>query len=73
VIVMESGGRKHETYVPYVVGFPSHPMSRKEVEEKAMELMAPRLGNSRARQVVERVRTLERMKNGGELVAMIAS
>lgn len=73
VIVIEKGGRRHETYVPYVVGFPSHPMSRQEVEEKALELMAPRLGSSRAQQVVERVRTLEQMKNGGELVAMIAS
>ncbi len=72
VIVVENGGRKHETYVPYVVGFPSHPMSRQEVEEKALELMAPRLGNARAKQVVERVRTLEQLKNGGELVAMIA-
>jgi 2-methylcitrate dehydratase PrpD len=73
VIVVENGGKKHETYVPYVVGFPSHPMSRQEVEDKAMELMSPRLGSTRARQVVERVRTLEQLKNGGELVRMIAS
>lgn len=73
VIVMEKGGKKHETYVPYVVGFPSHPMSRQEVEEKAMELMGPRLGTARAKLVVERVRELEKLKNGGDLVGMIAS
>lgn len=73
VIVIEHGGRKHEAYVPYVVGFPSHPMSRQEVEEKAMELMAPRLGTARAKQVVECVRALDQLKNGGELVEMIAS
>ena len=66
MIVIENGGKNlHEIYVPYVVGFPSHPMSRQEVEDKAMELMSPRLGSARARQVVERVRTLEQLKNGG--------
>jgi 2-methylcitrate dehydratase PrpD len=72
VIVIENGGRRHEIYVPYVVGFPSHPMSRQEVEEKAIELMAPRLGSARAERVVERVRSLEQLKNGSELIAMIA-
>jgi 2-methylcitrate dehydratase PrpD len=72
VIVMENGGKRHEIYVPYVVGFPSHPMSRDEVEAKAVELMAPRLGEARARQVVARVRTLETMSNPRELIELIA-
>ncbi len=73
VIVMERGGRRHEIFVPYVVGFPSHPMSAAEVEAKAMELMAPRLGEKRARAVVEQVRELEGMKSAGRLAGMIAS
>ena len=73
VIVVENGGKRHETYVPYVVGFPSHPMSREDVEAKAIELMAPRLGDSRARQVVTRVRSLESMQNARELIGLIAS
>ncbi len=73
VIVIENGGRKHETYVPYVVGFPSHPMSREDLEAKALELMSPRLGAVRAQQVVERVRSLEGLRRGADLVAMIAS
>ena len=73
VIVVENGGKRHEIYVPYVVGFPSHPMTREDVESKALELMSPRLGTARARQVVERVRDLERMPQARELIAMIAS
>lgn len=73
VQVIENGGRKHEIYVPYVVGFPSHPMSRDDVEAKALELMSPRLGASRAQQIVERVRALEGLQRGGDLIEMIAS
>jgi 2-methylcitrate dehydratase PrpD len=73
VIVVETGGRKQEVYVPYVVGFPSHPMTREDVEAKALDLMSPRLGASRAKQVVERVRTLEQLANGAELASMIAT
>jgi 2-methylcitrate dehydratase PrpD len=71
VIVVESSGKKHEIYVPYVVGFPSHPMKREEVEAKALELMSPSLG-ARARQVVDKVRNLDRMTDVSELIALIA-
>ncbi len=73
VIITESGGKKHEVYVPYVVGFPSHPMSREEVETKALELMASRLGEARAKQVVESVRSLEKMPRAADLIGMIAT
>lgn len=73
VLVIENGGKRHEIYVPYVVGFPSHPMSRADVETKALELMSPRLGAVRAKQIVERVRSLEQMQQGRDLVTMIAS
>jgi 2-methylcitrate dehydratase PrpD len=73
VIVVENSGQKHEIYVPYVVGFPSHPMSREDVESKAMELMSPRLGAARSKQVIERVRSLEQLERGSDLIAMIAT
>ena len=73
VIVVENGGKNHEIYVPYVVGFPSHPMSREDVEAKALDLMSARLGNSRAKQVIERVRTIEKLERAADLVAMIAT
>jgi 2-methylcitrate dehydratase PrpD len=71
--VTEAGGKRHEIYVPYVVGFPSHPMSRAEVEAKVLELMSPSLGAVRARQVVERVRSLESLASAKDLVGMIAT
>lgn len=72
VIVVETSGKRHETYVPYVVGFPSHPMSRAEVEAKALELMVPSLGAARASQVVEFTRSLESRSGVQELIAAIA-
>jgi 2-methylcitrate dehydratase PrpD len=73
VIVIENSGKRHQVYVPYVVGFPSHPMTRDDVEAKAFELMSPRLGAARAKQIVERVRSLEQLERGGDLGKMIAS
>lgn len=72
LVVVQSDGRRHEIFVPHVVGFPSHPMGRADVEAKAIELMAPGLGATRARQVVERVGALDDMKDASALAAMIA-
>jgi hypothetical protein len=49
---LDQDGKRHETYVPYVRGFPSHPMSRQDVEAKAEALMGPRLGGARTRSVI---------------------
>jgi 2-methylcitrate dehydratase PrpD len=73
LIVVETGGKRHEIFVPYVVGFPSHPMTRQDVEDKALELMSPRLGSARARQVVERVRTIDKLARASDLVGLIAT
>jgi 2-methylcitrate dehydratase PrpD len=66
------GGARKEIYVPHVVGFPSHPMSGEEVNVKALELMAPRLGEARAREVIAAVGALDSLKRGADLVALIA-
>ena len=73
VVLALEGGAHHEVYVPFVRGYPSHPMSQADVEQKALELMAPRLGEQCARRVVEAVAALERMPAAGELVTLIAS
>ncbi len=73
LIVTQASGQKHEIYVPYVVGFPSHPMSREEVEGKALGLMSPRLGATRTKQLIERVRSIESMSSVGDLAGMIAT
>jgi 2-methylcitrate dehydratase PrpD len=71
VTVVESSGRRHEVFVPYVLGYPSHPMSRADVEAKALELMTPRLG-ARAREVVREVANIDQAKSVHRLVALIA-
>jgi 2-methylcitrate dehydratase PrpD len=65
-------GAGKEIYVPHVVGFPSHPMSGAEVNAKAMELMAPQLGEARARVIIAQVGAIEQLKNGGDLAVLIA-
>jgi 2-methylcitrate dehydratase PrpD len=73
VIVTMTDGIVHDVFVPHVVGFPSHPMSREDVEAKALGLMAPKLGTAGAKAVVRQVADLERLDHGGRLVEMIAT
>ena len=56
VEVTMKGGARKEIHVPYVLGFPSHPMSRADVEAKALELIAPHLGDARAREIFRTAR-----------------
>lgn len=72
VVVTERGGKRHEVFVPYVEGFPSHPMGKSDVEAKALELMTPQLGAARARAVVAAVWDLQSLRSGGELARLIA-
>ncbi|MBI1362099.1 MAG: 2-methylcitrate dehydratase [Alphaproteobacteria bacterium] len=72
VTVVDARG-KHERFVPYVRGYPSHPMSRADVEGKAMDLMGPRLGVGRARAVVEATAKLETLTSAKRLVGLIAT
>ena len=72
VVVTERGGKRHEVFVPYVEGFPSHPMGKADVEAKALELMTPQLGAARARNVVAAVWNLQSLRSGGDLARLIA-
>ena len=73
VIVTDAKTGRHEVYVPFVRGFPSHPMSRSDVEAKAMELIGPVLGNTRASEVIGATREMETLKRGADLVDLIAA
>ena len=72
VIVQDSESGRHEEYVPWVRGFPSHPMSRADVEAKALELMEPVLGKARAKDVVDATRNLEQLQSATDLVQMVS-
>jgi 2-methylcitrate dehydratase PrpD len=73
VTVWETSGVRHEIFVPHVVGFPSHPMDRPQVEATALGLMTPALGGDRAREIVDRVRDLDAEPRAADLVELIAS
>ncbi len=64
---------RSELFVPFVRGFPSHPMTRKDVMDKAMELMHPVLGRNRAGQVIDTVMNIERLPKASDIIPMIAS
>jgi 2-methylcitrate dehydratase PrpD len=72
VIVEETSGRKNEIFVPYVKGYPSHPMSKEDVDEKALGLMTPHLGAKRAREVVDLVNKIDSLPTIGDLLKLIA-
>jgi len=72
-VIVERGGKRHEIFVPYVEGFPSHPMGKGDVEAKALELMTPQLGAARAKAVVAAVWDLQTLRSGGDLARLIAS
>ena len=73
VIVTDTSGARREAFVPYVPGYPSHPMDRAQVEAKAAELMQPALGPQRTREVIARCRDLEALKRADALVRLIAA
>lgn len=52
VTLTRKDGTREERYVAYVPGFPTHPLSKAEVEEKAHELVEPVLGKRKADRLV---------------------
>ncbi|HEY8539451.1 MAG TPA: hypothetical protein VIL28_11340, partial [Steroidobacteraceae bacterium] len=72
LIVRLDDGSTIERFLDHVKGFPAHPFDRKDVEEKALELMSPHLGATRAREICDTVWSIERVQNVREIVAMIA-
>jgi 2-methylcitrate dehydratase PrpD len=73
VKLVDSRTGRHELHTPFVRGFPTHPMTRQDVSDKAMELMGPVLGAARTKEVIEATLNIERLPAAAELVRMIAS
>ena len=71
VTITLTDGRELQRFVPHVLGFPSHPMSRADVEAKAIELMTGPLGASRAGEVVDACRD-PRSRAAADLVVLVA-
>ncbi|MDD1449672.1 hypothetical protein NHF48_000085 [Sphingomonas sp. H160509] len=71
VTIMRRGQPPLEKFVPWVRGFPSHPMSRADVETKARDLIAPVLGRTVADEIVRRTAGLDDEPRLGPLVALV--
>lgn len=72
VTVLLSDGRRETVFVPHVLGYPTHPMGKADVEAKALALMTPALGADQARAVVEAAADLEGAPSGASLIQLIA-
>ena len=72
VSVLLADGRRETTFVPHVLGYPTHPMGLADVEAKALALMTPRLGPERASAVVAAVSELEAAPDCLPLIELIA-
>ncbi len=72
VILTMDDGKKYERFIDHVKGFPAHPFDRKDVEEKALELMVPHLGSSRAKKLCNTVWNIEKVGDVNQLVALMA-
>jgi 2-methylcitrate dehydratase PrpD len=72
VILTLDDGTRRERFLDHVKGFPAHPFERKDVEEKALELMSPPLGQARAREIIAMAWKLESVPNVSQIVRMIA-
>ena len=72
MVVTLRSGEAHERFIGFVAGYPTHPMSRAEVEAKAHGLLADHLGTGRADQVVATCARLAELDHAAALVPMIA-
>lgn len=59
-------------FVEHVRGFPANPMRHEDVETKALELLVPKLGEARARRVVDLAWSIDELPDAGVLVDAIA-
>ncbi len=64
-------GRRFRHHTVATRGMPDNPMSRAEMEDKTMDLMAPVLGASRARKVVDSIWSIEKVADVRRMRALL--
>jgi len=72
VEVVTKNGDKWSEHVENVRGTPGNPMTRKEVEEKYLDLTAPILGKNRANKLAEKIWNLEKVSNMQKVQPLLA-
>ncbi|WP_375289206.1 MmgE/PrpD family protein [Qipengyuania sp.] len=71
VTLVRKDGTRTERYVPFVPGFPTHPLSKAEVEEKAHELVEPVLGVAKADRLVTLCDGLDSAKSVDPIIELM--
>jgi 2-methylcitrate dehydratase PrpD len=72
VTVTLRSGEVRTRFVASVPGFPGHPMTAAEVEDKARSLLAPRLGDASAEAVIAACRDLPGLARAADLIDLVA-
>jgi 2-methylcitrate dehydratase PrpD len=73
VRVRLTNGQTVEQLVPAVRGTADNPMSRQEVEDKALDLLGDVIGQSRAQQLIAAVWDIEGVKSARDLQSLLAA
>ncbi|MGD2141402.1 MAG: MmgE/PrpD family protein [Burkholderiales bacterium] len=73
VTVRLKNGVEDTVFVEHVRGYPPNPMSHQDVEDKALDLMVPVLGEGRTRSLIDSVWHIDRLQNAGLLVEAMRS
>ena len=68
--VVTKDGKSFEKYVQFCRGTPRNPASDDELAAKFTNAVAPRLGDARAAQIVDRVMNFEKLEDVGELIRL---
>ncbi|OYX95561.1 MAG: 2-methylcitrate dehydratase [Novosphingobium sp. 17-62-19] len=71
VTITLTNGQEAERFVPYVPGFPTHPLTKAEAEEKARELVSPVLGAAKADRLIALCDGLDSATSVDPLVALM--
>jgi 2-methylcitrate dehydratase PrpD len=64
-------GKTVRHHAKAVRGTPDNPMSAQEIEAKALDLMAPVIGEARAEQLIATVREIEDLRSASELRPLV--
>lgn len=73
VTLRDSRNGEHTVFVPFVRGFPSHPMTRQDVLDKADELISPVLGDARTREIIGMTMNIERLDHAKDIIPLLVA
>lgn len=71
VTIRTADGKSHSRFVAFVPGFPTHPLSRQEVEAKAHELVSPILGDGKTRELINRCAGLDHAPSVDPIIELL--